>query len=297
MTTLLSVKNLRKSFRSKTTLKKTEILKGISFEIEKGAVTGFLGSNGAGKTTTIKCLLGLIFPDSGEINFFGKGYNTPEVKTKIGFLPERPYFYDYLTANEILKFAAQLSGMSVGKQLESRIDELLEMVELSHVKHKRLREYSKGMLQRVGIAQALIHNPDFIILDEPMSGLDPDGRFKINSILREAALRGTTIFFSSHLLNDAEALCQNLVIVTKGDVAYCGSMNALLEKLQVGFIVNYREGTLIQSAMIKTEADLQSKIDDLRRAGKTILDIKNDRPTLEKAFVQISSDSSRKVAP
>lgn len=289
MATLLKVDNLRKSFRSKATLKKHEVLKGISFEIEKGAVTGFLGSNGAGKTTTIKCLLGLIFPDSGQIDFFGQGYNSPEVMRKIGFLPERPYFYDYLTGTEILKFAGQLSGMSPGKELQMRIDELIEMVELNHAKDRRLREYSKGMLQRIGIAQALIHKPEFVILDEPMSGLDPDGRYKINSILQETANRGTTVFFSSHLLHDAEALCKNLVIVVKGQVAYTGSMNELLKKLQVGFLVNYREQNNIKSVSVSTEAELQSKIDELRASKKTILDIKNDRPTLEKAFVQISS--------
>lgn len=289
MQSLLSVKDLRKSFRSKTTWKKHEVLKGISFELEKGVVTGFLGSNGAGKTTTIKCLLGLIFPDSGQIDFFGQGYNNSQVKSKIGFLPERPYFYDYLTAAEILKFSGQLSGMSTGKDLAMRIDELLEMVELTHAKGKRLREFSKGMLQRVGIAQALIHNPEFVILDEPMSGLDPDGRFKINSILREISERGTTVFFSSHLLNDAEALCKNLLIIAHGQVNYSGSMNELLQKLHVGHILTFRLGDRVQSLTLSTEQELQQKIDELRKSNATVLEIRNDRPSLEKAFVQITS--------
>lgn len=267
----------------------------MSFELEKGVVTGFLGSNGAGKTTTIKCLLGLIFPDSGKIDFFGQGYNNEAVKAKIGFLPERPYFYDYLTAREILVFNAQLCGMQKGKTLDTRIDELLELVELTHAKNKRLREFSKGMLQRIGIAQALVHNPEFVIFDEPMSGLDPDGRMKINSILRETAKRGTSVFFSSHLLNDAELLCQNLVILVKGELKYQGAMESLLQKLQVGHIITYKNANGIQVETVLTEEQLQVRIDELRRQNNIILEIKNDRPSLEKAFVQINQQVSQRT--
>lgn len=289
MAKLLKVSDLKKSFRSKVTFKKHEILKGVSFEVEQGTITGFLGSNGAGKTTTIKCLLGLIFPDSGKIDFFDEGYNSDNVKRRIGFLPERPYFYDYLTGVEFLRFCGQLSGMSRGKELEKHIDELLELVGLKHAKNSRLREYSKGMLQRAGIAQALIHNPDFVILDEPMSGLDPDGRFKVNQILKETANRGKTLFFSSHLLNDAEAICQNLVILKQGKVVYSGEQESLLKKLQIGYILHYSDGARRETVSIPNEQVLQKTIDNLRSENKNILEIKNDRPTLEKAFVEISA--------
>ena len=286
-TGLLSVRNLRKSFRSKTNLKVQEVLKGVSFDLRPGRVTGFLGSNGAGKTTTIKCLLGLIFPDAGEIDFFAKGYNSEEIKKRIGFLPERPYFYDYLTGEEYLEFCGQLSGVLSASEIKRRMDELFELVELSHARTKALREYSKGMLQRVGIAQALIHNPELVILDEPMSGLDPDGRFKVNEILRETARRGTSVFFSSHLLNDAELLCQDLVILAKGAVVYTGAMEDLLKRLQVGYLISYRERELVRTVTVATEDFLQKQVDDLRSKGHHILEVKADRPSLEKAFVQI----------
>lgn len=289
MTSVLKVQNLRKTFRSRVSLKKVEVLKGVSFELEKGVVTGFLGSNGAGKTTTIKCLLGLIFPNSGEIDFFGEGYNTEFIKRRIGFLPERPYFYEYLTGEEYLRFCGQLVGMTRGVELQRRIDEVFELVELSQARDKALREYSKGMLQRIGLGQAIIHKPEFVLLDEPMSGLDPDGRFKINQILRELGERGTTVFFSSHLLNDAEVLCKNLVIMAKGQVVYTGGMEALLQRLHVGHIVSYRDGDHLKTVSVSDEPSLQKQIDQLRKENKTILEVRNDRPSLEKAFVQISS--------
>lgn len=289
MSNVLKVTNLKKSFRSRISMKKHQALKGITFELKEKRVTGFLGANGAGKTTTLKCALGFIYPDEGQIEFFGKGSISEEVKSKIGFLPERPYFYEYLTGREYLEFCAKLNRLWTKRELCARVDEILEQVELGHASSRALREYSKGMLQRIGLAQALIHKPEFIILDEPMSGLDPDGRFRVNAILRETAQRGTTVFFSSHLLHDAEALCQDLVIVAHGLVVYQGAMDDLLNRMNVGYQLTYRLKDLIKTEQRKTEKDLQFGIDEVRKLGGDILEVRIDRPSLESAFVSLTS--------
>jgi len=228
---ILKVENLKKSFKKGFIPKSQQVLKGISFKLEPGTITGFLGANGAGKTTTMKCILGLAFPDEGDIRFFGDQELGPEVKKRIGFLPERPYFYEYLTGSEFLRFYGQLSGDFTRNDLNARIEHLLKRVDLWHAKDKKLRAYSKGMLQKVGVAQALIHKPDFVILDEPKSGLDPDGRYYLSEIIKETAKEGACVFFSSHLLHDAEQLCQNLVIMKDGLVIYEGRTDALLKKM------------------------------------------------------------------
>jgi len=270
-------------------MKKHEALKGITFELREKRVTGFLGANGAGKTTTLKCALGFIHHDSGEIDFFGKGPVSEEIKSRIGFLPERPYFYEYLTGREYLEFCARLNKNWTKKELEINVSRTLEQVELVQASSRALREYSKGMLQRIGLAQALIHKPEFIILDEPMSGLDPDGRYKMNQILKETAESGTTVFFSSHLLHDAESLCQDLVIVAHGRVVYQGTMESLLDRMNVGYQVTYRMNSFLKLEKCQTEEQLQNRIDELRRSRLDILEVKVDRPSLESAFVQITS--------
>jgi ABC-2 type transport system ATP-binding protein len=161
-------------------------------------------------------------------------------------------------------------------------------VELTPSKGKALREYSKGMLQRIGIAQAILHTPELVILDEPMSGLDPDGRFKINQILKNLGDSGTTVFFSSHLLDDAEKLCKNLVILSKGALVYTGSTEGLLQNMHVGYIVSYKDGSGVKTVTVANENALQNKIDELRTQQVPIIEVRNDRPNLEKAFVRLS---------
>lgn len=286
---ILSVKNLKKGFKRDFWRKKIEVLNGVSFEIEQGRLTGFLGSNGSGKTTTIKALLGLIFPDSGSIRFFDSPLLTKDIRRRIGFLPERPYFYEYLTGVEFLKFHAQLTGMSVDKVLQERMDELFEMVNLTHSKNKTLKSYSKGMLQRIGILQALVHDPDLIILDEPMAGLDPDGRSKISEVMKRISDSGKTIFFSSHLLHDVELICDNLVIIGKmGKVIYQGSMKAFLEELQSGFILYYFYNGKEHKETFSNLQDLQDCIDKVRGQQGIILKVVPERPSLEKAFLNLS---------
>ena len=236
---VIKVTELRKSFFSDFLRKETEVLKGVSFEIKEGIITGFLGGNGAGKTTTMKCLLDLSFPSSGQIEYFGKSGLSSEVKKRIGFLPEHPYFYDYLTGVEFLEFYGQLSVKMPKTEMHDRIEVLLKRVDLWHAKDRKLRGYSKGMKQKIGLAQALIHDPELVILDEPMSGLDPDGRQAMSEIIQEIAKKGTSVFFSSHLLHDVERLCDDLVILAKGEVVYQGSTHKFLDRVQQGYNLVY----------------------------------------------------------
>lgn len=221
---VLEVNELSKSFSPGAFQKKREVLKQISFKVQSGITTGFVGINGAGKTTTLKCILGFIQPSSGSFSFFGRAGIDSETKRSIGYLPERPYYYEFLSAKEFLKFHWSLSE-SEGSFSEA-CDLALSKVNLLHAKDRLLREFSKGMLQRVGMAQALIHRPQFLILDEPMSGLDPDGRVLIKDIIRDEQSRGTSIFFSSHLLSDMDELCQNLVVIDHGSLIYEGDVKS-----------------------------------------------------------------------
>jgi ABC-2 type transport system ATP-binding protein len=249
-------------------------------------VTGFLGGNGAGKTTTIKCLLGLALPDAGEALFFDGQTLDASVKSKIGFLPERPYFYEYLTGEEFLIFYAELSTRMKRAVILDRIHKLLKTVDLLHAKDKKLREYSKGMLQKIGMAQALIHDPEFIILDEPMSGLDPDGRFYIAEIIREMAREGRCVFFSSHLLNDAETLCERLVILKNGTVSYQGPMESFIAKMGEASVVQYFKSGQRVTEKISTDLDLQKRLGELLQSGAQVESVRHER-SLEQAFIQM----------
>lgn len=201
-------------------------LKGLSLSVERGETFGFIGPNGAGKTTTLKLLMGIIFPTAGSAHILGKDIADAEIKKKIGFLPEQPYFYDYLNPSELLDYYASLSGVSATER-KKRIPELLERVGLADSARKQLRKFSKGMLQRVGIAQAIIHDPEVIFLDEPMSGLDPIGRHEIREMIQGLKDAGKTIFFSTHILSDVEALCDRVAVVHKGELRGIGVMNEL----------------------------------------------------------------------
>lgn len=201
-------------------------LKPLDLTVESGETFGFLGPNGAGKTTTLKLLMGIIFPTAGSARVLGHDFHDPEIKRKIGFLPEQPYFYDYLSAPELLGYYAQLSGVPSAER-KRRISALLERVGLGDVGNKQLRKFSKGMLQRVGIAQAIIHDPEVIFLDEPMSGLDPLGRHEVRELIQGLKDAGKTIFFSTHILSDAEALCDRVAVIHKGELRGVGVVNDL----------------------------------------------------------------------
>jgi ABC-2 type transport system ATP-binding protein len=198
----------------------------LDLAVEEGEIFGFLGPNGAGKTTTLKILMGLVFPTSGTARILGMGLDDSRMKAQIGFLPEQPYFYDYLTARELLTYYGQLSGVDAS-QLSRKVDAVLERVGLRDAANCELRKFSKGMLQRAGIAQAILHDPKVVFLDEPMSGLDPMGRREVRNLIAELKSEGKTVFFSTHILSDAEALCDRVAIIHLGLLRGVGAVEEL----------------------------------------------------------------------
>ncbi len=206
-------------------------LRPLRLTIEEGEVFGFLGPNGAGKTTTLKLLMGLVTPTGGTARILGMDFDDPRVKAQIGFLPEQPYFYDYLTAQELLTYYAQLSGVPA-KDRSKRVAAMLERFGLADAARLQLRKFSKGMLQRVGLAQAILHDPKVVFLDEPMSGLDPMGRREVREMIQQMRNEGKTVFFSTHILSDAEALCDRVAIIYQGELRGVGAVAHLTSQAQ-----------------------------------------------------------------
>lgn len=226
---VVQIENIRKVFRVGFWGRRVTAVDQLSLDVRRGEVFGFLGPNGAGKTTTLKMLMGLIYPTSGQARIFGHPVGDPAAKAKLGFLPESPYFYDYLTSQEFLSFYGHLFGLW-GPVLNKRVDELLELVGMTHARDLQLRKFSKGMLQRVGIAQALINDPELVVLDEPMSGLDPIGRKEVRDLIFRLKESGKTVMFSSHILHDAELLCDRVAMIMKGRLVACGPVTELIEQ-------------------------------------------------------------------
>jgi len=226
---VIAIDHVSKNFRHDWTFKKKCIIKDISFTVERGVCFGFVGPNGAGKTTTIKMLLDLIRPSSGAILILGGSPSNQSVRRRIGFLPERPYFYEYLTGLEFLRFYARLSFIPFDEKL---LHAMLDRVGLHGAGSVFLKSYSKGMLQRIGLAQALMGDPELIILDEPMSGLDPLGRRHIRDVILDLKQQGKTIFFSSHILPDIEAICDRVAMIHRGQIQLVGAVSELLQRAQ-----------------------------------------------------------------
>lgn len=208
-------------------LGKRKVLHDISLSIQQGEVFGFIGPNGAGKSTLINTVMGFIKADTGDVSIHGLPPDAPQSRRNLGYLPEGPRFYDKLTAAELLLFGGRASGMSKARVLQS-IDPLLDRLEILHAKNRPIRTYSKGMKQRIGLALAMIHDPDTLILDEPMSGLDPIGRNLLKNIILDLKAKGKTIFFSTHILNDVETLCDRIGMIHLGRVLYCGGIDDFL---------------------------------------------------------------------
>jgi ABC-2 type transport system ATP-binding protein len=223
----LSVHNLRKTFHPGLFEADVEVLKGLSLEVRRGEIFGFLGPNGAGKTTAIKAITEIIYPDSGTITICGHEHTSPEAKRRIGFMPENPYVYRHLTGREYLRFCGELLALA-RSAMEPRIARVLAEVGMASRADRPMGAYSKGMQQRIGLAQALLGEPELLILDEPMSGLDPVGRRDVRDIILAQARAGTTIFFSSHIIPDVEALCDRVAIVVDGTVRAVGSVSDLV---------------------------------------------------------------------
>jgi len=229
METVLLIDDLHKSFKTGFIPKRKEVLRGISFSVGKGEIFGYLGPNGAGKTTTLKCVLGLIFPEKGKIEMFKLPHLSLQAKERIGFLPENPYFYDYLTAAEFLEFYAQLFNLGKKEKAE-KIPRLLRAVGLENAADLQLRKFSKGMLQRIGLAQSLINDPELIFLDEPLGGLDPIGRKEIRDIIVGLKSEGKTVFLCSHILQDIEMICDRVAIIVAGKILARGALQELISE-------------------------------------------------------------------
>jgi ABC-2 type transport system ATP-binding protein len=272
----------------------------LHLTVEEGEIFGFLGPNGAGKTTTLKLLMGLVFPTSGSARILGREWTDPQVKAQIGFLPEQPYFYDHLTAHELLNYYGQLSGVP-GSERSRRVETTLQRVSLPDVQGVQLRKFSKGMLQRVGIAQAILHDPKLVFLDEPMSGLDPMGRREVRDLMEQLKHEGKTVFFSTHILSDAEALCDRVAIIHKGELRGVGAVEALVSSVQ-GKVEIIWQGTQIPASMkalgaechvtgdtvraVLAENQQDLAIDTLRRERMRLIAVTPVRTSLEEYFVE-----------
>jgi ABC-2 type transport system ATP-binding protein len=275
-------------------------LSPLQLTVEEGEVFGFLGPNGAGKTTTLKLLMGLVFPTGGSARILGQEWTDPAVKAQIGFLPEQPYFYDYLTAHELLEYYGQLSGVPA-KDRKKRVEQVLQQVGLRDVQGVQLRKFSKGMLQRVGIGQAILHDPKLVFFDEPMSGLDPIGRREVRDLMAQLKHEGKTVFFSTHILSDAEALCDRVAIVHKGELRGVGAIEDLTSTVQ-GRVEVLWQGSQVPASMkalgaechvsgdrvraIINENQQDATIDILRRERLRLIAITPVRTSLEAYFVE-----------
>lgn len=232
METILETQNLRVEFKPQIAGQPKKVaVKDLNLKVRAGECFGFLGPNGAGKTTTMNVLLGFVNPTGGAAFLFGVNVREPIARQRIGYLPELTYYYKFLTAEEILRFYARIFKIPKN-ETEARIDQLLKLVELEHARKRPLKTYSKGMQQRVGLAQALINNPDLLILDEPTSGLDPLGRMKVREIIQRLKNEGKTVFFSSHELGEVETICDRVAIVNQGELKVEGRVSDLVEEHQ-----------------------------------------------------------------
>ena len=225
---VLEVKGLRKTFHIGFFRKRVDAVQGTSFSVRRGEIFGLLGPNGAGKTTTIKSILRLIFPTEGEIRIFGRSADDREAAKRVGYMPENPYVYQYLKPIEFLDLCGRLVGMPKDER-RTRSEEMIDKVGLRHAADRPIGKFSKGMMQRIGLAQALLHDPELLVLDEPMSGLDPIGRKEVRDLLLEQRARGKTLLFTSHILSDVELLCDRVVIMQQGKITSEGQVHDLLE--------------------------------------------------------------------
>jgi ABC-2 type transport system ATP-binding protein len=272
----------------------------LRFNVEDGEVFGFLGPNGAGKTTTLKLLMGLVYPTAGSARILGREWTDPSVKAQIGFLPEQPYFYDYLTAHELLEYYGQLSGVPA-KQRTQRVEKVLDQVGLRDVRGVQLRKFSKGMLQRVGIGQAILHDPKLVFFDEPMSGLDPMGRREVRDLMEQLKHEGKTVFFSTHILSDAEALCDRVAVIHQGELRDVGAIEDLTSSV-LGKVEVIWQGSQVPASIkamgaechvtgdraraIIAENQQDAMIDALRRERLRLIAIIPVRTSLEAYFVE-----------
>jgi ABC-2 type transport system ATP-binding protein len=302
---LIEVSELSKAYRQGFWLKRVQAVSGISFEVHQGTIFGFLGPNGAGKTTTIKVLMGLIAPSGGRARLFGEDVAHAAARSRLGFLPENPYVYPYLTPREFVRMCGRLSGLST-KACRDRTEAVLAQVGIAYAADRAVGRLSKGMLQRTGLAAALVADPELLVLDEPMSGLDPVGRKEVRDLILAERSRGRTIFFSTHILSDVEMMCDEVAILRKGRVVVRGALSELLKRKTKRIDVVLLDA---EDVLSKANLDLRTKrVRDrvvvevegeeqvgpvLRRAlelNLTVLEVTPRHETLEALFVREAID-------
>jgi ABC-2 type transport system ATP-binding protein len=309
MENIIEIENLTKDYEvGFWKKKKVRALDRLTLNVEGGQIFGFLGGNGAGKTTTIKILMSLIYPSEGRAKILGEDISSVKMHARIGYCPENPYFYDYLKASELMNYFGELFGFDAAKR-RRKTEELLTKVGLEEKDwNKQLRKFSKGMLQRVGLAQSLINEPEVVFLDEPMSGLDPIGRREIRELIADLRTQGTTVFMSTHILSDIEALCDNVAILRKGRLAATGKLDDLLtaagerqsfeinikgvsaevlkaeiEKIGGAEIFSKANGANIQ---VLDEADIDKVLQITREKGGKLVSVQPVKQSLEELFVR-----------
>lgn len=290
-------------------------LDGLSLTVERGEIFGFLGPNGAGKTTTLKILMGLVRATSGHALLLGQPAGDVATRSRIGFLPESPYFYDYLTAEEFLGFYGQLAGLERAV-ITQRVTDLLRLVGLTDARTRQLRKFSKGMLQRIGLAQALIHDPELVILDEPMTGLDPVGRKQVRDLILSLRDRGKTIFFSTHILHDVEMICDRVGIVMKGRLLASGRVDELVRQDHTQSVeivcrqIKAEDNAFIHSLatrvlqqgqqcliVLPNPDAVDAVVGEIRRQGGRLLSVTPHKASLEDLFFQEAAHEVSRVQP
>jgi len=306
---LIQVDGLRKTYRQGFWMRRVEAVRGISFQVSRGEAYGFLGPNGAGKTTTIKILMGLMRPTGGDVRLFGLPVPQRKTREKVGFMPENPYVYPYLTPREFVVTCARLSGLR-GAALRDRVEHVLRQTGIAYAASRQVRQLSKGMLQRTGLAAALVADPELLVLDEPMSGLDPNGRKEVRDMILEERRRGRTIFFSTHILSDVPVLCDHMAILQKGQTVLAGRIDEILtrkvQRTDVTFRADqpeFREAcekrglhTRLESGQLVVEVPPEQPVSSLLRDALDrqldVVEVTPRQQTLEELFVRSGADGS-----
>jgi ABC-2 type transport system ATP-binding protein len=316
----IDVRGLAKTYRTPFARKRVEALRGVTFSVERGQLFGFVGPNGAGKTTTIRVLMGLVRPSAGSATLLGHPLASGAARARIGFLPESPYFYDYLDVTELCDLTGRLFGLAPAVR-KRRADELIEKLGLGHARNISLKKFSKGMLQRAGLAQALINDPELVVLDEPMSGLDPIGRKEVRDLIVELRDAGKTVFFSTHILSDVEAITDRVAIIARGQLQSIGTPGELVSRslTAVDIVVRApagesseasetRDAALGRGALrvrrvgdelsvtLGAEDDVDAWIARAHAAGAKLLQVTPRHETLEDLFVRQVANADRPVA-
>lgn len=301
--TVIEVRDLKKTYRTPFRRKKVEALRGVTFQVQRGHIFGFVGPNGAGKTTTIRTLMGLIRPTGGTAEILGHAIPSRAARFRVGFLPESPYFYDYLTISELLDLVGRLFGVPSPERTK-RADALIERVGLTRARGQHLKKFSKGMLQRAGLAQALMNDPELVVLDEPTSGLDPIGRKEVRDLILELRDHGKTVFFSSHILTDIEAIADHVAIVARGQLQATGTPSELVKRTVLGVDITVRIASDIAvdaltamttrvrrtgdelAVSLSADADVDAWLVTARQLGAKVIAVEPRHETLEDLFMR-----------